>query len=235
MMNNKTYIDILSQQAKVDGVPYEMALNNFCDFLLDLFSVEAFQGGLDEFRSWYQEHIHKKPKFGLLATLWLSDVSREVENGKWLDAFGVLYEDMYLTSGKASKTGQFFTPQSVSDLMSTIIAPGKNQASSAKVEGRRVNDCAAGSGRLLLAHYMEVSKLDHSAGRPFVYIAQDSDPMVCKMCALNMMAHGMNGIVICQDTLALSTPVAVYHINEVKYPFNTPYYSVRVTSGNPQK
>ena len=100
-----------------------------------------------------------------------------------------------------------------------------------KVEGRRVNDCAAGSGRLLLAHYMEVSKLDHSAGRPFVYIAHDSDPLVCKMCALNMMVHGMNGTVICQDTLTQSTPSAVYRINEIRYPFNTPYYSVRVKSG----
>ena len=235
MMNNKTYIDILSQQAKIDGVPYEMALNNFCDFLLDLFSVEAFQGGLDVFKSWYQGHIHEKPKFGLLTTLWLSDVSRAVENGKWLDAFGVLYEDMYLTSGKASKTGQFFTPQSVSNLMSSIIGSGKNEATSAKIEGTTVNDCAAGSGRLLLAHFIEASKLDHSAGRPFHYIAQDSDPLVCKMCALNMMVHGMNGRVICQDTLAMSTPSVEYFINEVRYPFSTPYYSVRIKSGNPAK
>ena len=235
MMNNKTYIEILSQQAKIDGVPYEMALNNFCDFLLDLFSVEAFQGGLDVFKSWYQGHIHEKPKFGLLATLWLSDVSRAIENGKWLDAFGVLYEDMYLTSGKASKTGQFFTPQSVSDLMSSIIGSGKNEATSAKIEGTTVNDCAAGSGRLLLAHFIEATKLDHSAGRTFQYVAQDSDPLVCKMCALNMMVHGMNGRVICQDTLSMSTPSVEYFINEVRYPFSTPYYSVRIKSGNPAK
>ena len=165
MMNNKTYIDILSQQAKIDGVPYEMALNNFCDFLLDLFSVEAFQGGLDVFKSWYQGHIHEKPKFGLLTTLWLSDVSRAVENGKWLDAFGVLYEDMYLTSGKASKTGQFFTPQSVSDLMSSIIGSSKNEAANVKIDGHKVNDCAAGSGRLLLSHFMKMSKENPLNGR----------------------------------------------------------------------
>ena len=235
MMNNKTYIDILSQQAKIDGVPYEMALNNFCDFLLDLFSVEAFQGGMDVFKSWYQGHIHEKQKFGLLATLWLSDVSRAIENGKWLDAFGVLYEDMYLTSGKASKTGQFFTPQSVSDLMSSIICSSKNEAANVKIDGHKVNDCAAGSGRLLLSHFMEMSKENPLNGRLYYYIAQDSDPLVCKMCALNMMAHGMAGMVICQDTLALSTPSAVYYVNEVKYPFNTPYYSVRVVSGNPAK
>lgn len=231
MINKKMYVDILSQQAKEDGRPYEMALNDFCDFLLDLFSVEAFEGDSKGFLAWQQQRLQAKPNFAILAMAWLNDVSQAMDRGQWLDVFGMLYEDMYLTAGKASKTGQFFTPQSVSDLMSTIITPGKNQASSAKVKGRRVNDCAAGSGRLLLAHYMEVSKLDHSAGRPFVYIAHDSDPLVCKICALNMMIHGMNGTVICQDTLTQSTPSAVYCINEIRYPFNTPYYSVRVKSG----
>lgn len=231
MINKKMYVDILSQQAKADGRPYEMALSDFCDFLLDLFSVEAFNGDSKGFLEWQQQRLQAKPNCAILAMAWLNDVSQAMNRGQWLDVFGMLYEDMYLTAGKASKTGQFFTPQSVSDLMSTIIAQGKNQASSAKVEGRRVNDCAAGSGRLLLAHYMEVSKLDHSAGRPFVYIAHDSDPLVCKMCALNMMIHGMNGTVICQDTMAQSTPSAVYCINEIRYPFNMPYYSVRTKSG----
>lgn len=235
MINSKMYVDILSQQAKEDGRPYEMALNDFCDYLLDLFSVEAFMGDSGSYLKWQQQRLQAKPKLATLAMVWLNDVSQAMDQGKWLDVFGMLYEDMYLTAGKASKTGQFFTPQSVSELMSAIIAPGKIEAPSAKIEGSRVNDCAAGSGRLLLAHYMEVSKLNPSAGRRYQYVAQDSDPLVCKMCALNMMVHGMNGKVICQDTLALSTPLAIYCVNEIRYPFISPYYSVRVKSGNPQK
>lgn len=235
MINSKMYVDILCQQAKEDGRPYEMALSDFCDYLLDLFSVEAFMGDSGSYLKWQQQRLQAKPKLATLAMVWLNDVSQAMDQGKWLDVFGMLYEDMYLTAGKASKTGQFFTPQSVSSLMSAIIAPGKIEAPSVKIEGSRVNDCAAGSGRLLLAHYMEVSKLNPSAGRRYQYVAQDSDPLVCKMCALNMMVHGMNGKVICQDTLALSTPSAIYCVNEIKYPFISPYYSVRVKSGNPQK
>lgn len=235
MINTKLYVDILSDQAKEDGRPYEMALSNFCDYLLDLFSVEAFLGDSGSYLKWQQQRLYAKPKLATLAMVWLNDVSQAMDRGQWLDVFGMLYEDMYLTAGKASKTGQFFTPASVSDLLSAIISPGKIEAPSAKIEGSRVNDCAAGSARLLLAHYMEVSKLDHSAGRRYQYIAQDSDPLVCKMCALNMMVHGMNGKVICQDTLAQSTPSAIYCINEIRYPFISPYYSVRVKSGNPQK
>lgn len=43
MINTKLYVDILSDQAKEDGRPYEMALSNFCDYLLDLFSVQKAQ------------------------------------------------------------------------------------------------------------------------------------------------------------------------------------------------
>lgn len=43
----------------------------------------------------------------------------------------------------------------------------------------------------------------------------------------DFMAHGMYGRVECRDTLRLTEPTVVYVINEVKYPFNTPYYSVR--------
>ena len=235
MINTKLYVDILSDQAKEDGRPYEMALNDFCDYLLDLFSVEAFLGDSRSYLKWQQQRLQAKPKLATLAMVWLNDVSQAMDRGQWLDVFGMLYEDMYLTAGKASKTGQFFTPQSVSNLMSSIIGSGKNEATSAKIEGTTVNDCAAGSGRLLLAHFIEASKLDHSAGLPFQYIAQDSDPLVCKMCALNMMVHGMNGRVICQDTLAMSTPSVEYFVNEVRYPFCTPYYSVRIRSGNPAK
>ena len=235
MINTKLYVDILSDQAKEDGRPHEMALSDFCDYLLDLFSVEAFMGDSRSYLKWQQQRLQAKPKLATLAMVWLNDVNQAMDRGQWLDVFGMLYEDMYLTAGKASKTGQFFTPQSVSNLMSSIIGSGKNEATSAKIEGTTVNDCAAGSGRLLLAHFIEASKLDHSAGRPFHYIAQDSDPLVCKMCALNMMVHGMNGRVICQDTLAMSTPSVEYFVNEVRYPFSTPYYSVRIKSGNPAK
>lgn len=235
MFNAKLYVDVLTKQVKEDGRPYEMALNDFCDYLLDLFSVEAFKNDFKGLLKWQQERFQAKPHFGFLALAWMDDVTKAMERGKWLDVFGMLYEEMYLIAGKASRTGQFFTPPAVSDLMSELVGTKKKEASSMKKDGLKVNDCAAGSGRLLLSHFIEVSKQNHSAGRPYSYIAQDSDPLACKMCALNMMIHGMNGRVICQDTLTLSTPTVEYIVNEVRYPFITPYYSVRVKSGNPQK
>lgn len=220
-MDKKTYIDVLTQQADKNKRPYEMALSDFLDYLLEFFSVDAFQGGTAEYKQYVKDCTNKNPVFARLALQWLNDVASSMERGEWLDVFGMIYEEMYLSRGKASKTGQFFTPRSVSDLMAQICTLD-NQ------DHDRVNDCAAGSGRLLLAHYIDKSKLDHSAGRRFKYVAQDNDPIACKMCALNFMAHGMYGRVECRDTLSMDAPSVVYIINDVKYPFNTPYYSVRV-------
>jgi type I restriction enzyme M protein len=225
-MDKKKYIDVLTEQANKHHRPQEMALSDFCDYLIEFFSVDSFKTGTTG--QHFLNCTQKNPAFADLALLWLNDVKTAMEHGQWLDVFGILYEEMYLSRGKASKTGQFFTPQSVSDLMAQISGLGAG-------DHGRVNDCAAGSGRLLLAHYMEKSKLDHSAGRRFEYVAQDSDPIACKMCALNLMVHGMYGRVECRDTLRMSKPTVVYYINEVKYPFNTPYYSVRTVLAENQK
>ena len=51
------------------------------------------------------------------------------------------------------------------------------------------------------------------------------------MCALNLMVHGARARVICHDTLA--NPVYYnwgYEINEVRYPFPVPFYSLRLIS-----
>lgn len=223
-MDKKTYIDVLTDQANKHGRPLELALSDFVDYLIEFFSVDAFKGGTAEYSRYVVDCKEKNPDFARLALQWLDDVATAMERGEWLDVFGLLYEEMYLSRGKASKTGQFFTPRSVSDLMSRIGSLGDQ-------DHGKVNDCAAGSGRLLLAHYMAKSKLDHSAGRRFKYVAQDNDPIACKMCALNFMVHGMYGRVECRDTLSMDAPSVVYIINEVKYPFDTPYYSVRVKSG----
>lgn len=221
-MDKKKYIDVLTQHADMYKRPYEMALNDFLDFLLSFFSVDAFRGDSTAYQQHIIRHVKNDPDFVDLVFVWLADVAKEMDCGRWLDAFGEIYEDMYLSRGKASAKGQFFTPRSVSDLCAQIINQGKDSGT--------VNDCAAGSGRLLLSHFIDATKNDHSAAHRFRYLAQDSDPIACKMCALNMMAHGMNAKVVCQDTLAMSSPTALYYINEVRFPLSTPYYSVRMVA-----
>lgn len=123
-MDKKKYIDVLTEQANKHSRPQEMALSDFCDYLIEFFSIDAFKAGTAE----YSQHILnctvQNSEFAVLALQWLKDVTEAIERGEWLDVFGILYEEMYLSRGKASKTGQFFTPQSVSDLMAQISGLG---------------------------------------------------------------------------------------------------------------
>lgn len=221
-MDKKLYVDTLEQHAQANKRPYEMALNDFLDFLLEFWTEDALAGGPDRYAAHIRNMAAKDPAYTGLCLRWMADVTDAMDHGQWLDAFGTLYEEMYLLRGKAAKTGQFFTPQNVSDLCADILNNGVTKG--------KVNDPAAGSGRMLLAHYMAKSKFDHQAGRRFEYVAQDVDPTACKMCALNLMAHGLYGHVECRDTLTMSAPTVVYIINEVRYPISSPYYSIRTVS-----
>lgn len=219
-MEVKKYVDALIQHATDHHRPHEFALVDFMDYLIKFSGIEKFLKGSDEAIQAYHQALREEDSvFYELAICWLLDVVKAMDRGEYLDLFGLLYESLYLTRSKASHTGQFFTPGSISTLCSEILDDNR--------EGGTVSDCAVGSGRLLLAHYMKVTKTDHSRGRRFKYEGQDSDIIACKMCALNLMVHGMNGTVICRDTLANSTPTVIYHINEVRNPIPTMYYSIR--------
>ena len=92
----------------------------------------------------------------------------------------------------------------------------------------RVNDCACGSARTLLAHFMNKPQDIPALAGHYYYEAADIDLPTCKMAACNMMIHGMQGKVVCQDQLLLPTPTAIFYINEVRYPFPSGMYSIRV-------
>ena len=88
---------------------------------------------------------------------------------------------------KAGTNGQFFTPHDVSKLMSQITVIDDS------IDKPVINDCACGSGRLLLDA--------HSFNQNAVLIGQDLDPVACKMAVLNFYISGVTGSIIHQNTL----------------------------------
>jgi type I restriction enzyme M protein len=103
----------------------------------------------------------------------------------WYDFFGDLYQAISSTH-KSQAMGQFFTPDSVVDM---IVRMNYIQ------QGVEVNDPACGSGRFLIAAHA-------ISGGCFVY-GQDLDVMCCKMTVLNMVLHGCNGEVVWGNSLDL--------------------------------
>lgn len=219
----KEFVKYLNEVSDNHSVKQEDRLDAFCDFIIRLFSTVSYKPEGCKLSIVTQEN----EDYINLVSRWCGMVAEEMENGNAFDLFGQLYEQMFLLKSKASSNGQFFTPDSLCRLMADITDAGveEKECNGGLV---RVNDCACGSARTLLAHFMRKTHDNHALAGRYFYEAADIDLPTCKMAACNMMIHGMQGRVICQDQLSLPTPTAIFYINEVRYPFPSGMYSIRV-------
>ena len=219
----KEFVKYLTEVSDNHCIKQEDRLDAFCDFIIRLFSTDSYKP--EGFKP--DVATPENEDYINLVSIWCEMVAEEMENGNYFDIFGQLYEQMFLLKSKASANGQFFTPDSLCRLMADITDADveENESDRGHV---RVNDPACGSARTLLAHFMAKTRKDHALAGRYFYEAADIDLPTCKMAACNMMIHGMQGRVVCQDQLLLPTPTAIFYINEVRYPFPSGMYSIRV-------
>lgn len=118
-----------------------------------------------------------------------------------LEAYGDLAEDyhdpmgdMFMEKISHGQNGQFFTPESLTNLMTEISFISK----SAK-DGDTINDPTCGSGRTLLA---ALRKWRENGLEPKLY-ANDLSMTCAKMCLLNFLVNSVEGEVTCGDALKL--------------------------------
>jgi type I restriction-modification system DNA methylase subunit len=139
-----------------------------------------------------------------LMRIFFSVLHTELATRKWVDLFG----DYFMEYGANKKDlGQCFTPDSVCEVLARLslsINEGTDFDTMRHFVpgfGRNVvvNDCACGSGRLLLA---AGSTYRHITKRNDIYLtASDIDDRCCKQSAINLLVHGFYGEVACMDTL----------------------------------
>lgn len=208
----KQVISLIEKHCYKTHTDRHNGLESVLDYMIEFFDIKPFM------ESRYEEHViamkNKSEELFEIVLIFMNKVTEAMEKGKWLDFFGELYETMYQSKGKASSLGQFFTPPSLCDLMSNIVGEEEKPV---------VGDCACGSGRTLLS-YMAKNNFPRHA----YYVGEDLDTTSVKMCALNLMIHGAQGKVVRHDTLR--NPITYdygFEINEIRYPFPTPYYSLR--------
>ena len=116
------------------------------------------------------------------------------------DFLGTVYGHLGLTKKHA---GQFFTPYNVGHMMAEI-----NISSSVALDKSSlftVNDPCCGAGCLLLAQYNVMRKMlettDPEWEKYVLFVAQDIDPLACKMCYIQMCCLGIPGVVITGNSL----------------------------------
>lgn len=170
--------EIFDKIARTDDV--SILWTNWLDWVIDQNLIIDNDRGLD-FKG--NEYVY----FDLFKS-WVNIVNNELENTDkyYYDYLGVFYEDIIQSKYKKENKGQFFTPQSVSDLMANLVLQEEEKTI-------LINDCACGSGRLLLD--------THKYNPNSILIGQDLDSVACKMCVLNFYISGVRGSVINQNTL----------------------------------
>ncbi len=115
------------------------------------------------------------------------------------DFLGKLY--MNLGLGNHWK-GQFFTPYSVCQMMSSISVDTKTSLADIRERGWiAVNDCACGAGATLIAAANELKKRGINYQQSVVFVAQDIDRITAMMCYIQLTLLGCAGYVVVGDSL----------------------------------
>lgn len=170
-----------------DSLGYQYSYNDlfydFIDYAIACFLVDGDKEVAERLERKYKDNYKI---FNKLLIEILQAMDKKLNSAKWFDPLGVVYETI-TSKWKSSKMGQFFTPESIVDLMTVIVNP----ATGAK---QSVLDCACGSGRMLLAAHA------HAPGN--YQFAADLDPVCAKMTAINMLLHGCVGEVSCMDSIS---------------------------------
>lgn len=161
----------------------------FDDFLQ--MAVCAFSLGrseeiyLDIAKKYNEEEIK-----GFGDTLGALILEHEIQNKiGWKDFLGNYFEQFGQYN---SKMGQFFTPESICNLMSNFTNENNTDLR------QTVNDPTCGSSRNLIAHAMKNPQNRFN----YFYIGQDLDRRCCLMSVLNFVMFGMSGVVIYMDALS---------------------------------
>lgn len=134
------------------------------------------------------------------------------------DPFGGVYEYL-VSSHKASKLGQFFTPAHLCELISALLIAENSSMDTYRLmekflrrEYDYMHEPSVGSGRNVLSFVNRVRTIAHNYYvRPKNFIiAIDLDPMCVKMTAMNMVLNDIEGIIYYGDTLRLELYAAYY-------------------------
>jgi type I restriction enzyme M protein len=174
-------------------IAYKHTISNVFDDFLQM-TVCAFSIGCmeDEYKKIASRY--DKDELQLFSEA-LAEMTNEYHKGVvcngWCDVLGTTFENVN-SSKQASNSGQFFTPETVCNLMSKLTHDDT-------FIPENVADCACGSGRNLLAHR---ALRDEHRTQTF-YHAYDLDKRCVLMSVINYVMHGMHGVVIHMDALTL--------------------------------
>lgn len=176
---------------------HAIALANTCD----LRCRDAREGQYNAIVRKYDEKTVQQ--FAVLTAITMTALLENPEQ----DFLGTVYHNLGLSKSQA---GQFFTPYNVGQMMARINMPDSLVLDNSRI--LRVNDPCCGAGCLLLAGYNvmreQLESTDPDWDKYVLFVAQDIDPLVCKMCYIQMCCIGVPGVVVVGNSLFPDTELS---------------------------
>ncbi len=115
------------------------------------------------------------------------------------DVLGAIYMELNLSN---HWKGQFFTPDSLCRMNAKMVFG--NAAEEINSQGYfTVSDPCCGSGAMLIAYAGECQSRGVEYSNGILFVAQDVDPVVARMCYVSMSLLGMAGCVIIGNSLLM--------------------------------
>ena len=109
---SKNIGDRLIAIAKKKSETPDNALSIFLDHCIKAFDISKAQNN-EDYNSWVKDVLSTDTDYTEIIIEWMEHVNKNLRRGEPFDFFGTTYEEMFQFKGKASSTGQFFTPMSL--------------------------------------------------------------------------------------------------------------------------
>ena len=148
---------------------------------------------------------YPKPDFQRVFELYCLIVS-EIVNNPYMDILGELYTINKIGN---ARLGQYFTPLSVSHLMSAISMD--NYEGELQEKGFiSIYDCCSGAGGLLLSAAKVMAERGDDPANMAVFVAQDIDQCCADMTVIQMFYNNLSAVVQQGDSLSLKFADTIY-------------------------
>ena len=193
--------DVFGRQFEMRLYHYDNS-NDDGDLGLDIVMTQSqYDAVLQRFEEQYNAIVQKYDEktvqqFAVLTAITMTALLENPEQ----DFLGTVYHNLGLSKSQA---GQFFTPYNVGQMMARMSMPDSFVLDKSRVW--RVNDPCCGAGCLLLAGYNamreQLESTDPDWDKYVLFVAQDIDPLACKMCYIQMCCIGVPGVVVAGNSL----------------------------------
>ena len=195
-----------------------IVFNDFLDYTIDQFLINPEKDRLFSYNNYTEKDYEL---FFELFSCLVQAMEEKLKTAAWFDIIGYFYEEVVQSEFKGKDMGQFYTPISVTNLLSEL-ATNNEEITQDKNDIHFAYDPAGGSGRTLLAHHNK---------RPYdLCFSADLDSTSVKMCVINFILHGVKGSVAHMDSLEMKfydgfkvnefidygTPMSVQRCNSLK-------------------